>query len=107
MAMEIWVVKTISANFGENNSYFSSPRDLKIVTLARNSSYGNVLNRNNLHEAKAFPQRELLREVEEIMICMHTSYKTTRSKVVLLPKASSETTCNLLQHKIMCNRTET
>ena len=41
------------------------PRDLKIITLARNSSNGNVLNGNNLHGAKAFPQRELLREVEE------------------------------------------
>lgn len=33
MAMEIWVVKIIGANFRENNPYFSLPRDIKVFSV--------------------------------------------------------------------------
>lgn len=56
---------------------------------------------------KLFHKESCLGKWRRLIICTHTSYKPTSSKVVLLPKASLETTYNLLQHKIMCNRTET
>lgn len=33
MAMEIWVVKIMSDNFGENNPYVSLPRDFEISNM--------------------------------------------------------------------------